>query len=345
MPPLSRETVSGMIVEALIDRDSRISELEAMVSTFNSENSELRKDISQLKHDMNQTKLHLDHLERVSDDHNQYSRKLNLILDGFRVSKSDDNSTIRGYVISEIRRMKLDIEDREVDRAHRIEHTYQDRNGRLHVPVICRFTNWNARNIFYEARKESNVFVKADLTLRRQDLLNDAKHKMAVTDSREASFLEYVFVDRNCHLTMKTKDGRYLKFNSMVEFDRQVDYVEDTRPPDLSAWKCHQKYYEKLYEPAIVNLNRVQDVKEWLDDEDHAYVGRDHGNIEGSKWGNPFRIPEHDINTSLILYEEYITSNPDLFGDLGSLKKKSLGCWCFDPEKCHANILLKLIGT
>ena len=91
-----------------------------------------------------------------------------------------------------------------------------------------------------------------------------------------------------------------------------------------------------------MNLDNVKNVQEWLDDEDHVYVGRVHGNREGSKWENPFRLDDHDINTSLTLYEEHITSNPDLAGALGSLKKKSLGCWCFNSEKFHANILLKL---
>ena len=97
-------------------------------------------------------------------------------------------------------------------------------------------------------------------------------------------------------------------------------------------------------EPAIVNLNEVADIQEWLADDDHVYVGRKHGNIEASPWANPFKLDDHDIVSCLRLYEEHVTSDDALVKSLGSLKKKNLGCWCLKPDQCHASVLLKLIG-
>ena len=104
-------------------------------------------------------------------------------------------------------------------------------------------------------------------------MLTHAKKEIAVTDSRAANLFNYAFVDRNCHITVKTKDDRYLKFNSMTEFDRLLDFAEDTWPPDLSAWKVHQKHYDNLYDNHYDNLHRIKDLKGWLKDEEHVYVG------------------------------------------------------------------------
>ena len=289
---------------------------------------------------MNRAYIFIDQLKRVSDDQSQYSRKQNLLLDGFNLKKSDNDRRIRDLVIAEIQRLDLDIDEYDVDRAHRAESPYYDKGGKLHTPVIVRFSSWYARNVMYEARKKSRLYMKADLTARRKDLLNDAK-QIFEDDKRAADLIEFVFVDRNCHLSIKTKDERFFKFNSIPEFRSLINYIEDTQPPSLSVWK----YHGNSKEPAVVNLHDIRNIRKWLDYDDHVYVGREAGSVKGSPWGNPFRLDEYDVATSLRLYEEHITSDEHLSGMLGTLKHKTLACWCQDPDQCHSSVLLKLIGN
>ena len=236
----------------------------------------------------------------------------------------------------------MDIDEFDVDRAHRTGSAYRDHDGKWHVRIIVRFTSWYARNAFYVARKSSIAFVTADITNRRKDLLNDAKELARIEGSRPANFIDFVFIDRNCHLSIKTKDERFFKFNSLDEFHSLVNYIEETQAPNLDAWK----YHDKKKEPIIVDLHTVGNVREWMDDKDHVYVGRKVGSwLEGSQWGNPFNPKEHGLETCLRLYEEHIMTSPELSSALGSLKEKNLGCWCLDSNMCHANTLLKLIGN
>ena len=46
-----------------------------------------------------------------------------------------------------------------------------------------------------------------------------------------SKLINYVFVDRNSHFMAFTKTGRFLKFNSKLEFDLLVPFIEmDNRP-------------------------------------------------------------------------------------------------------------------
>jgi hypothetical protein len=98
--------------------------------------------------------------------------------------------------------------------------------------------------------------------------------------------------------------------------------------------------------------------KIWLKDINNLYVGRagrifitENGEkkyfgYEGSKWANPFTIKKYSLDECLKLYQEYIIEkigeDPDIY-NLDELKGKRLGCWCDPKDRCHVDILLKLI--
>ena len=127
-----------------------------------------------------------------------------------------------------------------------------------------------------------------------------------------------------------------------------LDYVENTQPTLILACRFHEESKLQLMEPAIVNLNEVDDIQKWLEDDNHVYVGRKHGTIEASPWGNPFKVGDDDIDsigTCLTRYEEHVTSSQELSIALGSLKMKNLGCWCPKRDQCHASVLFKLLGN
>jgi hypothetical protein len=104
--------------------------------------------------------------------------------------------------------------------------------------------------------------------------------------------------------------------------------------------------------PVVVNVKKVElnkrgykDFKDWNNDEDHLYIGRGlEFYVKGakhSKWHNPYSLKKYTIEESLKLYEEHIIDN--LYDDLDELLAyKELGCWC-KPNKCHGDILLKLL--
>jgi len=72
-----------------------------------------------------------------------------------------------------------------------------------------------------------------------------------------------------------------------------------------------------------------------------VYVGRP------TKWGNPFKIGDNGLTREQVIekYEDVVRKtllvNPHY---LDELKGKDLACWCPLDKKCHADILLKMLG-
>ena len=101
--------------------------------------------------------------------------------------------------------------------------------------------------------------------------------------------------------------------------------------------------------------HKHNNLKEWVEDDANEYVGR--GGIifidgaryppQDSIWANPFKVGQHGDRDNVVqVYKRYIKmkleKDPELVKKLLALDGKNLGCWCH-PEKCHADVLLKLI--
>lgn len=85
-------------------------------------------------------------------------------------------------------------------------------------------------------------------------------------------------------------------------------------------------------------MDRIQRrrTKGWRMPENTVYVGR------GSKYGNPFPVPQYDLDESLFLYRRYLEKgikNGTI--DLKPLIGKDLCCWCRLNSPCHADIILE----
>lgn len=96
-------------------------------------------------------------------------------------------------------------------------------------------------------------------------------------------------------------------------------------------------------------------LKEWMDDENNVYIGRkrivfidgERFPSDDSPFANPFKVSKSNDDRIAVVdrYEGYIKEKIDTGEvDITSLYGKTLGCWC-KPEKCHGDILLKLIRT
>lgn len=74
------------------------------------------------------------------------------------------------------------------------------------------------------------------------------------------------------------------------------------------------------------------------------------GRGKDSVWGNPFtHIPTGTLakfvvpyDQVLAEYEGYVRGRLDLMQRLGTLRGKTLGCFC-KPRACHGDVLVKLV--
>lgn len=98
----------------------------------------------------------------------------------------------------------------------------------------------------------------------------------------------------------------------------------------------------------------AENLEQWMKNSNNEYIGRK-GIVfvngvrfpkESSIWCNPFKIGRDGTREEVLTkYETYIRDKIEkekLVTKLLELKGKTLGCWC-KPEKCHGDILLKLI--
>ena len=109
--------------------------------------------------------------------------------------------------------MNLPFQDENIDRVHRIERTYTDKNtGQKVKSIIVKFNSWKSRQQFYNARPKhfnnskrkpgQHLFsVSVDLTRRRYLLLNKAKGLI-----KDCESINYVFAV-NCSFGMKIQNG------------------------------------------------------------------------------------------------------------------------------------------
>ena len=155
-------------------------------------------------------------LERKIDDGEQYLRRQNLRINGITCEENEresDEATL-AKVKNEVRKLGIDMEDCDFDRAHRIGPTKKDENGRaLPRPMIVRMTSWRARTLIYRNRKkDGNVKFYIDQTKRRFQL-----KKSAIEHTKNNPDVHFAFVDVNCNLCIRFKNGVYKFFNSMEE--------------------------------------------------------------------------------------------------------------------------------
>ena len=95
----------------------------------------------------------------------------------------------------------------------------------------------------------------------------------------------------------------------------------------------------------MINLENEKDIKQWLQSEEIVYVGRPNNIIKDSKWGNPYKLQNHENRQQVIhLFEQYTLRNNDLAHSFTELRGKNLGFYCA-PAQCHAEVLHQLAGN
>ena len=87
----------------------------------------------------------------------------------------------------------------------------------------------------------------------------------------------------------------------------------------------------------VANINTDHALISWAESKGkYVYVGR------GSKWGNPYQIPQDgDRDRVCWCYEQhFIKFKPSILDDIETLEGKVLGCYC-SPQRCHGDELAK----
>ena len=348
MPDKTEDLVKKLITEALESQDEKIKLLEDNVNLLNASVTAKEGKIRDLQKNvdwLSSAKLVSDSLHvlmlRKIDQNEQYSRKQNLIVDGMRITKYDSDDNIRNMLLDEIKRLNIDLQDFEVVRAHRTGRSYTDRGGKKHTPIIVRFSTWRARDLVWQMRKKSNFFYTADLTDDRAHILKVVQGKINDPGSIANNLVNFVCADRNCNLTLASKDRRYKFFNSVEEFDRLLDFLDNTQPPYAAINKLIENDKKQQYTGTkIVNLTGM-DIDEWVKDPNNKYIGRAHGNIEESLWANPYTVQEHGRDKAIEMYKERLLNTPSLITNIDDLHGFQIGCGCSDD--CFGQILVDLI--
>ena len=178
-----------------------------------------------------ETKLNL--VERHLDDTNQYSQRLNLIIENLPLRRNQKPEDMKEIVLQEAQRLKLGLNRHDIDRVHRMFDSYIV-DGWRYQPTIIRFTSFTARDKFWQARKDTKWRISPHLTTRREQIFYQAKElidKQFVSHHNEPKAngaILYVFVDRNCRFQAKAANGRLYGFSTITELI------------NLSAWTTEQ---------------------------------------------------------------------------------------------------------
>lgn len=84
----------------------------------------------------------------------------------------------------------------------------------------------------------------------------------------------------------------------------------------------------------VVNLHRAATCD--------VYIGRGWKGWRRSIWANPFHVGKDGTRAECIeKYRAWIQKQPKLMAQLGSLRGKTLGCWCW-PRACHGHVLAEM---
>ena len=165
-------------------------------------------------------------LERRLDDSEQYSRRTSLRINGIPIQEKETSDECLQKVKTEVAKLGLNLQDSDFDRAHRIGSPKDPRGtARKNRQMIVKFTSFHARTKVYQARPKNNggerndgqVRYYIDQTKRRFDL-----KKKAIEYVKSKPNVDFVFVDINCNLSIRFKNGRFERFNAMEELYKLV---------------------------------------------------------------------------------------------------------------------------
>ena len=193
------------------------------------ETLERKSEFAAIMHDLNKRKI---------DDQEQFSMKINLRIEGIPLGKNETPATIMSEIQARIKAAGLKIPAHHFDRCHR-NGVKKEFNGVSNQSVLLKMCFWRDRDIIYSNRKKLEFKVYPQLTRRRAEILSFAKDRVQEMESDKN--IDFVFVDRNCKLSVRSNSGKFHVFNSKVEFMNIVSWISSN-----DADEIHDEWFEKF---------------------------------------------------------------------------------------------------
>ena len=151
-----------LLTENLVNLQTDIVE---KIETIADTRGDLIERVAILEQKITANRIHMDLLRRKLDDTEQYTRRPNLIVDGIPVTPGESPATLRKKLLAEIHKLKIEVDERDVDRIHRHETPSHDQKGNKIQPVIVRLPHGMLEtNYITSASILATIFV---LTLRQ----------------------------------------------------------------------------------------------------------------------------------------------------------------------------------
>ena len=139
---------------------------------FEKDHREKEKIINSLKHEVNGLNERVKLLEKVCDDHDQYSRRNCLLIHGIEEDKDEVTDDVVVNMLQD--KLELEISKKDIDRSHRIGKPIP----REKRPIIVKFVQYNDHHKAYSNRKRlknSGISTTESLTAYRMGQLNKAR--------------------------------------------------------------------------------------------------------------------------------------------------------------------------
>ena len=196
-----KQEILGLITDMMHKHGEKIASLESKINVLEANNAVLES--------------HVAHLKSNQENHEQYSRRLCLRIDGIGFPDNGNHETnddVLDKVKNVFEEIGVEVPDAVIDRAHRIGPK-SFRDGKAKQQVIVRLATWRHRTEIYRARKKSGNFrILLDLTKARLSLILTANNLLKqFKDS-------YAFADVNCRPRFKF-NGQFFFFDTIDEIE------------------------------------------------------------------------------------------------------------------------------
>ena len=188
--------------ERIQNLENTVSEMSNLVSNLLDKNAVLNSSV--------------DFLKAQSDQHEQYSRRSCLRIDGIAKVNNETSDECVAKVVQVCNDLNLNISADDIDRAHRV--------GKERKTMIVKFFSFGKRTALYKARKKAkdNIKIYLDLTKKRLKLLDEAASYID-----ENCGVDFVFADINCNLVARLKSNHYKFFDNLDSFKTKILNIQE----------------------------------------------------------------------------------------------------------------------
>ena len=201
---------------------ARLDEQQEKLNCLEETVAEQEQRIEKIESENEILKRHVDLLISGQDDHEQYSRRLCLRIDGMELPPPGEDETSEqclDKVLKIFEKMDVQIPNSVIDRAHRIGRPKKPKepSGKVTQQIIIRFTIWRHKTMVYRARKKAPKHIKfrLDLTKKRLNLLIQGNEILKPHPNW------FAFADVNCRTRVKIGD-KFSFFNSEEELTKLI---------------------------------------------------------------------------------------------------------------------------